>query len=223
MEKHNRSSEKLTEQNNIKEKFDPLNIKEEIVTDDDIFISPGIIDTEFVDASQMLNVEINEIHKEEIFVKEEEIEKPPDQLKFQLKTIDFLRSVPQGVPHVCDECGKAFTKISRLNEHQICHRPIHCKFCDKEYRSYSGLRSHVASVHDNTKFICQTCQKMFKSPENLKCHQKKNKCFKEMNAKPFPCNQCWRKFKSNKCLAVHIKTKHAENEEDPLNLNPKPY
>eukprot|EP00092_Neocalanus_flemingeri_P023770 GFUD01025786.1.p1 GENE.GFUD01025786.1~~GFUD01025786.1.p1 ORF type:complete len:471 (+),score=97.22 GFUD01025786.1:286-1698(+) len=95
METNNKAFEKLIEPKYIKEEFDPLEIKEELVTDDDIFGSPDTIDAEFVNVGQMLNVEIDEIKTEEMFVKEERVEIPPNQLNFHLKRISFIRAACQ--------------------------------------------------------------------------------------------------------------------------------
>ena len=72
----------------------------------------------------------------------------------------------------------------------------------------------MTSVHDNAKFICLTCSKIFRSSDNMKKHQKLNVCAKELNEKPVQCGECEKKFKNKKCLAFHKKKKHNTDEEE---------
>ena len=153
---------------------------------------------------------------------------PPLAIAAEARVEIALKENP---PHVCEECGKSFPKNARLKEHKMTHQPRACKFCPKMFKSYSALRYfqgfkvvifklpisiryHNTSVHDDSEFICLTCQKVLKSPENLRNHQKNNVCEKELNNKPFQCNQCHRKFKTKKVLTAHIKIKHAEEVDD---------
>jgi hypothetical protein len=133
------------------------------------------------------------------------------------------KSLPQAGPaepleqilgHVCEDCGKSYSKPNKLKEHKISHNPLSCQYCNLKYKSYSALRSHVTSIHDNAKFICLTCGKIFRSSENMKKHQKKNVCHKELNEKPVQCGECEKKFKNKKCLSVHRKNKHNNDEEE---------
>ena len=148
----------------------------------------------------------------------------------QVETVATVAS--RVLRHTCEECGKAFPKATRLKEHMITHNPRPCKYCDKAYRSYAALRyiilsliyqnystffisrTHVLSVHDNAKFNCEQCGKIFKSQDNLKNHVNNNICYKELNLKPVKCNQCEHRFKNKKCLGVHVRTKHQAEQAD---------
>jgi len=115
-------------------------------------------------------------------------------------------------PFVCEDCGKAFAKAYRLKEHTMMHQPKPCKYCDKVFRSYSGLRDHISSIHDSNRFICLTCNKLFKTVTSLKRHMASNVCERELNIKTIKCPKCEKKFKIKKCLYVHMKKKHPEED-----------
>ena len=113
---------------------------------------------------------------------------------------------------VCEDCGKEFAKAFRLREQTMMHKPKPCKYCDKAFKSYSGLRDHVSAIHDSNRYICLTCQKQFKTVKSLKTHQVSNVCERELNSKNIKCLKCDKKFKIKKCLFVHMKNKHPEED-----------
>ena len=51
-----------------------------------------------------------------------------------------LQPVPEPMEYLCEKCGKQFIKKHKLKEHMMSHDPRQCKFCEKCFRSYSGLR-----------------------------------------------------------------------------------
>ena len=130
---------------------------------------------------------------------------PPDQNNNQIHTV-------QPKAFVCENCGKSYSKAHKLKEHRISHKPRPCKYCDKHFKSYSGLRDHMTSVHDNSKFICLTCQKQFTTVKALQFHQQRNTCQRELN-KNKKCAKCHLKFGTDKTMKQHMSLKHVEDEE----------
>ena len=130
---------------------------------------------------------------------------PPEQNNNQIHPV-------QPKAFVCENCGKSYSKAHKLKEHRISHKPMPCKYCDKHFKSYSGLRDHLTSVHENSKFICLTCQKQFTTVKALQFHQHKNTCQREL-IKNKKCTKCHLKFKNDKTMKQHMSLKHIEDEE----------
>ena len=113
---------------------------------------------------------------------------------------------------VCENCGKSYSKAHKLKEHRISHKPRPCKYCDKQFKSYSSLRDHLTLVHENSKFICLACQKQFTTVKPLQFHQHNNTCQREL-IKNKKCTKCHLKFKTDKTMKQHMSLKHIEDEE----------
>merc|ERR1719186_1397391 len=89
--------------------------------------------------------------------------------------------------HVCKECGKGFTKLSKLTYHGVVHtkrRPFSCNQCDKSYGSASVLAQHRQTVHEGVEYGCQECGKPFGTKGNrdqhYKCVHLKEKKYKKI-------------------------------------------
>ena len=52
------------------------------------------------------------------------------------------KSLPEAGPleHVCEDCGKSYSKPNKLKEHKLSHNPLCCQYCNLKYKSYSALR-----------------------------------------------------------------------------------
>lgn len=124
-------------------------------------------------------------------------------------------------PFKCEECGSLFGRLSHLKKHirKVCgdnknkEKPIaQCRFCDVTFPTKGDLRKHLLNCEKKeakvkakevTLHICETCNKEFASPYNLRRHQ-----LTHTDEKPYQCDVCNRQFKEKSSLTKHIKRKH---------------
>ena len=78
-------------------------------------------------------------------------------------------------PIECQICQKTFAKPSRLEIHiQAFHKDKNhftCDQCGDKYLSEASLKTHITSVHDGIKHVCNGCGGEFVSSVGLNIHQ----------------------------------------------------
>ncbi|TCD66374.1 Strongly-conserved Zn-finger binding protein (TFIIIA) [Steccherinum ochraceum] len=113
-------------------------------------------------------------------------------------------------------CRKAYSKPSRLAEHERSHtgdRPFVCQACDKSYLRESHLQAHSRShlPSSSRPFECteDQCGKRFWTAQHLRVHSELHK-----GEKPFKCPEpdCEAAYAKHHQLREHICTKHAPPE-----------
>jgi hypothetical protein len=83
----------------------------------------------------------------------------------------------------------------------ISYKPKHkyvCQHCEKTYKSRSGLKSHIENKHEQKKYPCKLCNKVYLSANALKAHD--NFIHKGIN---HPCTGCDVNFMSAASLELH--------------------
>ncbi|CAB0021024.1 unnamed protein product [Nesidiocoris tenuis] len=86
-----------------------------------------------------------------------------------------LRNQSSKKPFSCSECGKGFSKGSRLKEHIRSHtgeRPFPCSECGKGFLSSSHLKRHMLTHGREMRYSCAERGENFSAPSRLERHMR---------------------------------------------------
>ena len=76
--------------------------------------------------------------------------------------------------HICDVCGKSFTRHKNMLMHRKLHFGIYrcyCPICHKGFSGSTNLKGHM-QIHTNTAdFQCGDCNKAYRYAKDLKRHR----------------------------------------------------
>ena len=83
-------------------------------------------------------------------------------------------------PYMCSTCGKSFAQKSQLKIHQATHsgeRKFKCMVCpdNRSFKTKDGLTKHM-KFHDEPKYCCVICGKIYYTSSHLKRHEKTHLC-----------------------------------------------
>jgi len=114
--------------------------------------------------------------------------------------------------HICNHCGKIFTKIKKLRGHiDAVHKvqPTMCDICSQEFKNLHALRGHKAKVHEvMSEVACPTCSKIFETRLKLYYHERAVHTLEHAK-----CPVCFKTYKNRNLLQKHIKVYHKELHE----------
>jgi len=101
----------------------------------------------------------------------------------------------------CDLCGNVFRSKGSYDEHRKAvhtdERPFVCDICNKSYKSYRVLKIHKLR-HGPANEICNVCGKTFRLRSEVKHHMRRH-----MNDRRVQCDSCDKVFYRNSELKNH--------------------
>ncbi|XP_055540432.1 zinc finger protein OZF-like [Wyeomyia smithii] len=110
--------------------------------------------------------------------------------------------VPEHTKHVCNLCGKGFSRKSYLKHHfSLLHSeetPFACTFCSSKFKAKANLRLHLRTHTQERPYSCELCDRTFMYPTDRKRHM-----IQHTGQKPFKCNDCDKAFTRKALLRKH--------------------
>ena len=110
--------------------------------------------------------------------------------------------------HMCDECGRTFTRSSTLIIHKRIrtgNKPYVCQQCGRAFRQLGNLSRHQLTYTTSKPYICQHCDKAFNRASNLHTHMRTHTDYK-----PFNCDFCGKRFHQKVDMKIHRYTHTGE-------------
>eukprot|EP00347_Sterkiella_histriomuscorum_P014409 403360975 len=120
------------------------------------------------------------------------------------------------------DCGKSFSRKSRLKAHLHLHwgtQPFRCEYpgCTKAFSERPNLIIHNR-IHTKEKpFSCKMCGKKFTTKGNMKDHERRH--FKQKYEKPYSCETCGFTFYRKNILNKHEQNCKISDEEQQFLIN----
>merc|ERR1712096_397480 len=109
--------------------------------------------------------------------------------------------------HICNHCGKVFSKIKKLRGHiDAAHKvqPSMCDICSQVFKNLHSLRGHKRKVHEEVSEVtCPSCFKLFDTKLKLYYHERAVHTLEDSK-----CQACGRTYKNKNLLQKHQKVYH---------------
>ncbi|XP_044203525.1 zinc finger protein 665-like isoform X1 [Thunnus albacares] len=108
----------------------------------------------------------------------------------------------------CTQCGKRFTYIQKLKEHEAGHKGLksyQCSQCDKGFQTSKGLENHMRDHTGEKPFPCVICGKRFKQESTLRAHY-----VTHSGERPHLCSICGKRYARTEELKVHLRVHTGE-------------
>lgn len=122
--------------------------------------------------------------------------------------VHYRRVHEQIRTHQCNHCGRAFSDKSNLTVHIRTHtaeKKYMCELCGAEFAQWATLYNHKFK-HNDVKFKCTYCEKVYKNPSNLQRHIKTH-----TDSSLYICEICGKDFGTARYLKRHKDTHNAVN------------
>ena len=119
----------------------------------------------------------------------------------------------------CELCPKKFNTERQLKGHVEKHNkpPVdpdpdrshyQCDKCEKHYKSYSGLHTHIKSAHGTETYQCDKCEYTSKNRKNLENHH-----LRMHSTGQIVCDQCGKTFSNSISLTDHKSNTHGKHDQ----------
>lgn len=125
--------------------------------------------------------------------------------------ITYLSSHKNG-KHSCSYCQKIFKSYGKLNSHLYSHTgecPFDCSNCGKAFSSKFKLMRHLLIHSKIRQFVCQICDRTFLRNDHLKNHYKVHDPHKKIYK--CPKDNCKKEYSSIMSLKKHMAHHNVED------------
>ena len=111
--------------------------------------------------------------------------------------------------HICNHCGKIFSRLKKLRGHiDAVHKvqPTLCDICSQGFKNVHALRGHKAKVHGGVSEVnCPSCFKIFENRLKLYYHERAVHTIEDA-----VCQFCGKTYKNKNLLQKHMKVYHKD-------------
>ncbi|KAF9409476.1 hypothetical protein HW555_011172, partial [Spodoptera exigua] len=135
-------------------------------------------------------------------------------LLFEHRRVAHLK--PESFYMTCKVCGRNYTDIDKLQDHEQIHRIKPCELCNKVFTTQAHYENHIqkhsAKLKLHTKLHAQTCsfcEKECVNDNELSLHVNKI----HLQIKPYSCDMCDRQFYTENNLKCHKKVHSMPSKE----------
>ena len=118
----------------------------------------------------------------------------------------------------CETCSETFAVKKRLKSHEekCGAKDGHniCNKCEKAFRTAKLLRTHTIQMHEEKKFKCELCNKLFPFNSTLNYHKKNSHegLKTKTEGKMYQCQQCEKRFGNINLIRQHTYHVHREKK-----------
>jgi len=124
-----------------------------------------------------------------------------------------VHNVGNPANYSCQLCNIKFVTLMGYDKHMKIHmeEDPYCELCNKKFKTKKKLYAHKTYVHSTeASYQCATCGSKFKTKTYLKYHEYFHLPESE---RPFPCDQCDKRFALKKQLMDHQMSVHSTEEK----------